>query len=75
MLQQLFPASFALSLLMFVFGYFSITCGATIPFLDLSTTLLSLSATYNMFTHPDEFNYIFSEEITVGVAQPARGQH
>lgn len=28
-----------------------------------------------MFTRPDEFNYIFSEEITAGVAQPARGQH
>lgn len=54
---------------------FSITHGATIPFLDLSTTLLSFSATFNMFTHPDEFNYIFSEEITVEVAQPARGQH
>lgn len=54
---------------------FSIIHRATIPFLDLATTLLSFSATYNMFTHPDEFNYIFSEEITVGVAQPVRGQY
>lgn len=53
---------------------FSITCKATIRFLDLSTTLLSVFATYNMFTHPDEFNYIFSEEITEGVAPAARGQ-
>lgn len=53
---------------------FSITREAPILFLDLSTTLLSSPTTYNMFTHPDEFNYIFSEEITVGVAQAARGQ-
>lgn len=53
---------------------FSINREAPILFLDLSTTLLSSPATYNMFTHPDEFNYIFSEEITVGVAQAARGQ-
>lgn len=43
------------------------------PFLHLSTTLLSFFPTFNMFTHPDEFNYIFSEEITARVAQVARG--
>lgn len=52
----------------------SITGGASIPFLHLSTTFLSSSATFNMFTHPDEFNYIFWEEITAKVTQAARGQ-
>lgn len=58
---------------MFVFHYFQLLVE------PLSPSLIYPQHCYLspllMFAHPDEFNYIFSEEITVGVAQPARGQY